>query len=90
MENIEKFLKGSRAYGVPDNGLFACVDLYEGRNMPMVLSTILQVGSEVCCVEFVHLPTQFELLPLALFSLRLGHLHIFLAYRHDILLIYLS
>lgn len=46
MENIEKFLKASRAYGVPDNGLFACVDLFEGRNMPMVLSTILQVGSE--------------------------------------------
>ena len=47
MENIEKFLKAARAYGVPDNGLFACVDLFEGRNMPMVLSTILQVGSEV-------------------------------------------
>ena len=46
------FLRGARAYGVPDNGLFACVDLYEGRNMPMVLSTILQVGSEVRSVEF--------------------------------------
>lgn len=47
MENIELFLKGSNAYGVPDNSLFQTVDLYEGRNMAMVIATILQVGTEV-------------------------------------------
>lgn len=47
MENIETFLKGAEAYGVPNNSLFQTVDLYEGRNMAMVVSTILQVGSEV-------------------------------------------
>ena len=47
MENIEIFLRAANAYGVPQSGLFACNDLYEGKNMPMVLATILQVGSEV-------------------------------------------
>lgn len=47
MENIELFLKGANAYGVPDNSLFQTVDLYEGRNMAMVIATILQVGTEV-------------------------------------------
>uniref|UniRef100_A0A8W8LEQ3 Transgelin n=2 Tax=Magallana gigas TaxID=29159 RepID=A0A8W8LEQ3_MAGGI len=46
MENIELFLKGANAYGVPDNSLFQTVDLYEGRNMAMVIATILQVGTE--------------------------------------------
>ncbi|XP_069115005.1 calponin-1-like isoform X1 [Argopecten irradians] len=46
MENIEKFLKGSKCYGLKDNSLFQTVDLYEGRNMAMVLATILQVGTE--------------------------------------------
>ena len=46
MENIEKFLKGSKCYGLKDNSLFQPVDLYEGRNMAMVLATILQVGTE--------------------------------------------
>ena len=62
------FLRGARAYGVPDNGLFACVDLYEGRNMPMVLSTILQVGSEVCSVRLAASSHQFELCNIATYS----------------------
>lgn len=47
MENIEIFLRAAAAYGVPQSGLFACNDLFEGKNMPMVMATILQVGSEV-------------------------------------------
>jgi hypothetical protein len=47
MANIEIFLTAATAYGVPQSGLFACNDLYEGKNMPMVIATILQVGSEV-------------------------------------------
>jgi len=47
MENIEIFLKAAAAYGVPQPGLFACSDLFDGRNINMVISTILQVGSEV-------------------------------------------
>jgi len=46
MENIELFLKGANAYGVPYNSLFQTVDLFEGRNMAMVIATILQVGTE--------------------------------------------
>ena len=47
MANIEIFLTAAAAYGVPQSGLFACNDLFEGKNMPMVIATILQVGSEV-------------------------------------------
>lgn len=47
MENIEIFLKGANLYGVPQKSLFPTVDLFDGRNMAMVVSTILQVGTEV-------------------------------------------
>ena len=47
MENIEVFLKAVELYGVPSNSLFPTADLFEGRNMAMVISTILQFGSEV-------------------------------------------
>ncbi|KAJ8316239.1 hypothetical protein KUTeg_006253 [Tegillarca granosa] len=46
MENIEIFLKCARAYGVPLVSCFQTVDLYEGRNLPMVIATLLQVGTE--------------------------------------------
>lgn len=59
MENIEIFLRAAGAYGVPQPGLFACNDLYEGKNVPMVIATILQVGSEVSrhfrlCFDVIH------------------------------------
>ena len=47
MENIEVFLKACENYGVPSNSLFPTADLFEGRNMAMVISTILQFGTEV-------------------------------------------
>ncbi|KAL8618522.1 hypothetical protein ACOMHN_000667 [Nucella lapillus] len=46
MENIEVFLKAVEKYGVPSASLFPTADLFEGRNMAMVISTILQFGSE--------------------------------------------
>ncbi|GAB1603195.1 calponin-2-like [Argonauta hians] len=46
MENIETFLKACKAYGVPDNSCFQTVDLFEGRNMAMVIATVLQLGTE--------------------------------------------
>ncbi|KAK6173435.1 hypothetical protein SNE40_016886 [Patella caerulea] len=46
MENIELFLKACNAYGVKQSSLFLTSDLFEGRNMAMVLATILQLGTE--------------------------------------------
>uniref|UniRef100_A0A0B6ZS89 Transgelin n=1 Tax=Arion vulgaris TaxID=1028688 RepID=A0A0B6ZS89_9EUPU len=46
MENIEIFLNAAELYGVPNNSLFPTADLFEGRSMAMVLSTILQLGTE--------------------------------------------
>ncbi|CAI9737842.1 calponin-2-like [Octopus vulgaris] len=46
MENIETFLRACKAYGVPDNSCFQTVDLFEGRNMAMVIATLLQLGTE--------------------------------------------
>ncbi|XP_052060238.1 calponin-1-like isoform X4 [Mytilus californianus] len=46
MENIEKFLKAAHKYGVPNTSLFQTVELYEARNLPMVLATISHVGTE--------------------------------------------
>lgn len=47
MENIQIFLDGAKAYGVPIQSLFQTVDLFEGRNMTQVISTLLQLGTEV-------------------------------------------
>merc|ERR1711879_993674 len=52
MENIETFLKAGKAYGVPDNSCFQTVDLFEGRNMAMVVATILQCGTEAQRLAF--------------------------------------
>ncbi|CAH8604031.1 unnamed protein product [Heterobilharzia americana] len=46
MENIQKFLDLSEAYGVPRECLFQTVDLFEARNMAQVLATLLQLGTE--------------------------------------------
>ncbi|VDP79960.1 unnamed protein product [Schistosoma mattheei] len=47
MENIQRFLDLSEAYGVPRECLFQTVDLFEARNMAQVLATLLQLGTEV-------------------------------------------
>jgi len=46
MENIEIFLNAASKYGVPQNSLFPTADLFDGRNMAMVISTLLQLGTE--------------------------------------------
>lgn len=51
MENIQTFLNAAVAYGVPRASLFQTVDLYELRNMPQVLNTLLQLGTEVSLVN---------------------------------------
>nr|AKS48163.1 calponin-like protein-2 [Mytilus coruscus] len=52
MENIEKFLKAAHKYGVPNTSLFQTVELYEARNLPMVLATISHVGTEAQRLNF--------------------------------------
>lgn len=46
MENIEIFLNAASKYGVQQNSLFPSSDLFDGKNMAMVLNTILQLGTE--------------------------------------------
>ena len=41
------FVNFCEAYGVPRTSVFQTVDLYDGRNMAIVLSCILQLGTEV-------------------------------------------
>lgn len=54
MENIQIFLDAAEAYGVPKTSLFQTVDLYEARNMSQVINTIMQLGTEVNCSEFIQ------------------------------------
>lgn len=44
-ENVGLFLKACEDLGVNSISLFQTVDLYEGRNMPQVISTLYQLGS---------------------------------------------
>merc|ERR1712059_107840 len=45
MENIEKFLKACKKYGLQDGDLFQTADLYETQNMSQVLQTITACSS---------------------------------------------
>lgn len=47
MENIQIFLDAIEAYGVPRTSLFQTVDLFEMRNMTMVMNSLNQLGTEV-------------------------------------------
>ena len=38
----------SQYYGVARTSLFQTVDLYEGQNMALVISCLLQLGTAVC------------------------------------------
>ena len=44
MENVDAYIKGCRALGVPDGGLFMIVDLFEGKDMNVVLQNIHSLG----------------------------------------------
>jgi len=43
-ENLEMFLKGCEAYGLKSHDLFVVNDLYEHRNLYMVVDTIFALG----------------------------------------------
>ena len=53
MENIEIFLDMARAYGLQPNSIFPTSDLFDGKNMAMVIATILQLGTEVGVVVVI-------------------------------------
>ena len=63
MENIQTFVNFCEAYGVTKTGLFQTVDLYDGRNMSLVISCIQQLGSEVsiCNVSLRSVHSVLEL-----------------------------
>ncbi len=47
MENMENFQKAIMRYGVPDLDVFQTVDLYEKRNIPQVVHSIMALGRAV-------------------------------------------
>jgi hypothetical protein len=47
MENVGNFLKGAEKFGMDKNDAFQTVDLYEGTNMPQVISGLHALG-RVC------------------------------------------
>jgi len=44
MENVQSFLAGVKAYGVPDEEVFQTPDLFEGRNFPQVILCLYSLG----------------------------------------------
>jgi len=51
MENIEIYLKAAEAYGVPQTGIFATVDLYENRSLGAVICGLQYLGTEVMLLD---------------------------------------
>ncbi|KAJ2791117.1 Protein kinase of the Mitotic Exit Network [Coemansia linderi] len=47
MENISNFLAAARKLGLESTDLFQTVDLYEGKNMPRVIMTLLTIARVV-------------------------------------------
>ncbi|KAJ2487359.1 Protein kinase of the Mitotic Exit Network [Coemansia sp. RSA 2320] len=47
MENISNFLAAARTLGLQSTDLFQTVDLYEGKNMPRVIMTLLTIARVV-------------------------------------------
>jgi hypothetical protein len=43
MENIQSFLAAAKKYGVSDEEVFQTPDLFEARNIPQVIFTVLKV-----------------------------------------------
>ncbi|XP_018332049.1 muscle-specific protein 20 [Agrilus planipennis] len=44
MENIERFQKAAKAYGVPQEEIFQTADLFEKRNIPQVTLSLYALG----------------------------------------------
>jgi transgelin len=51
MQNINYFLEGCKTLGVPKHDLFVTVDLYEGKNIPVVVDCIYSLGAASANVE---------------------------------------
>ncbi len=47
MENISNFLKACRAFGVPEHDLFETVDLYDEKDMNVVLVCLLSLSRNI-------------------------------------------
>ena len=47
MENIGNFLDACEKYGCIKTDLFQTVDLYEGQNIPLVVTSIHALGRQV-------------------------------------------
>lgn len=63
MENINKFQKAMKEYGVPDIDCFQTVDLYERRNIPQVTQSICALGRTVSSFP-LGISTNFITFPL--------------------------
>eukprot|EP00004_Rigifila_ramosa_P010066 TRINITY_DN21858_c0_g1_i1.p1 TRINITY_DN21858_c0_g1~~TRINITY_DN21858_c0_g1_i1.p1 ORF type:complete len:194 (-),score=44.86 TRINITY_DN21858_c0_g1_i1:37-618(-) len=46
LENLDMFINACKAYGVKDTDLFQPVDLYENKNMPLVIQCIHALGAK--------------------------------------------
>ncbi len=62
MENMENFQKAIMRYGVPDLDVFQTVDLYEKRNIPQVVHSIMALGRAVSinCQTYNYLKTRID------------------------------
>ena len=50
-ENIEMFLKGCEAYGLKAQDLFQVNDLYENKNLYMIVDNLFSLGGHVSRAE---------------------------------------
>jgi transgelin len=49
MENISNFLKACRALGVAEHSVFETVDLFEGKDVGLVVRCLFALGSAIQC-----------------------------------------
>ena len=52
MENVQAFLAGAKAYGLPDEEVFQTPDLFEARNIPQVCEGVEETN-HLCVVQVV-------------------------------------
>jgi len=52
LENIQAFQKGMRIYGVPEDELFAPVDLFEARNVKAVVKSLTALARLVSKLQY--------------------------------------
>ena len=51
-ENIEMFLKGCEAYGLKAQDLFQVNDLFENKNLYMIVDNLFSLGGHVSLIKF--------------------------------------